>query len=156
MSCKKESSDAEWDFAAEAKEHLAMALENALDLYGRPTDIYAPTIVDNDYGKVYDDYYEEGDQPEYLEPTEYENPVLTGKCRVLLGQPVRGLPISDFISLSDKVDAEIQIRTNVILKPETILHVHYPDRQPLKLRVVRGDGFHADSYQIFEYLGVVQ
>ncbi len=149
----RDRKDSQWDFAEEASEQLLMLLENSLDLFGRPTTIFDPVVVDNAYAHVYDDAY--STPPDYVEPTEHANPNPTGTCRVLLGQPIRGLPISDFISLSDKVDSEIQVRTDTELKTEAIIEVQYPDNKIVRVRIVRGDGFHADSFKIFQYIGIV-
>lgn len=144
------------DFGGDAQEaHLEMLLENCLDLYGRPATIWLPKVDNNEYAHVYDDL--STGVLQYVEPTGYTNPEPSGQsCRVLLGQPVRGLSLNDFISLSDKVETEIKVTTNVKLEPETIIEVSYPHNRKMKLKIQVPMGVHSDSFIIFTYIGIVQ
>lgn len=142
------------DFGDDASEHLAMLLENSLDLQGRPAIIWDAVITENEYAHVYDDLYPE--TPDYLEPAERTNPEPSQRtCRVLLGQAMKGLPLSDFISLSDKVETEIPVTTDTKLEPESIIQVFYPGNHSMKLRITAPMGFHADTFLIFRYTGIV-
>jgi hypothetical protein len=133
------------DFGKQSKLALSMQLENALKLYGIKAQIFRSATYNNGY-----------DNPYNTDPEFTQAPIDSGFCYVMLSQPFEGLILSDFISLSDKVDTQIHVTTNTELFINDQLAITFPDNKRLNLRIVENWQFHALSTNVaYKYTAIV-
>lgn len=130
-----------YDYGQQSQAHLQMILQSALNIFGLPAQVFSPETFANGYAEVYPEFTE-GNEP-------------TGTCKILLGQPTSGLQLSDFISLSDKVQTTMIVTTNYQLSPNQQLVVTFPDGKTLNLRIMSALTSHALSTVWFRFEAIV-
>lgn len=130
------------DLARISDAHLTILIRNALAVHGVNAVYYAVEVFQNGYSTL---------NPERI--NDESEPI--GECKVLLSKPLEGMQLSDFISLTDKIETEYKITTLVELTLDQILKVTFRDNKPLHLRVVACNVYHAQSTAYWFYTGVV-
>lgn len=130
-----------FDYGKQSRKHLKMMLKNALHRWGLPAMIYDKKLFNNDYQNVY---------PEFTQEI-----VPGGTCLVLLGQPISGLNLSNFISLSDKVETNMRVTTDKKLEIGQQLEITFTDGKKLNLRITANLAFHVLSTVGYNYDAVV-
>lgn len=128
------------NFGKLSDKHLALTIRGVMANHGLPATIFGASVFDN----VLKD-----DHPEY---TVDSSP--RGECNVLLSKPVEGIQISDFISLSDKIETEYRVITDAELEQREYLVVTYPDDKKMTLRITECNVYHALSTVYWFYTAI--
>lgn len=135
--------------------HLALRLSNALKRYGVDCLVDRAVEYPNEYRELGPDtehiYADEID----LDEISVESPE-SFECKVLVSDPVTGLRVAGpFVSLSDKIDREYQITTNVVLFVEDRLTIMFPDGAQMKVRIMNLDEQNCFSEVWYEYRSII-
>src|SRR5690606_26250004 len=120
--------------------HLKLHLRNVLRIYGLPALIFPVSVFPNEL---------QDERPE-LVPDEEPS----GSCKVLLSKPMEGLQISDFISLSDKIETEYRVITDAYLEEQQHLLVTFPDDKNVTLRITQCNVYHSLSTVYWFYTAI--
>lgn len=126
-------------------------------MYGLDVTVYRAIDFHNEYEEVMPEpEHKYVDEPQYDDETvpQPEPPSLF-QCRILIDTPLDGLFEEEFISLTDKVEKNIEITTNVELIQEDRLEVKFPDDRTLSLRVVERISRHPYNAWEYKYITVV-
>jgi hypothetical protein len=131
-----------FDWNALSNPHYAMVIGMALIDHGLDCQIFNLTIDQNEYSE--------------MQPEETYTSSPAGTCKILLSEEMKGLQMSDFISLSDKVVTTWHVTTTTVLTIDQLLLVTYPDGKTLNLRITENLTTHVGSTSLVSYLAVVQ
>lgn len=128
------------DVARISDPHLQLLLSNVMFCRGIPAEVYPVDVFPNALAEV---------NPEYVVSEEK-----IADIKVLLSKPVEGLRISDFISLSDKIETEYRVITNAVLEERQYVLVKWPDDKKMTLRITECNVYHAQSTVFWFYKAI--
>lgn len=111
-----------WDATKKSSRHLGKILPRFLDRDGLDCDVYERQLVQNEY-KDANPEYSYGAFPDFT-------------CQVVLGTPFSGLSISNFISVSEKIDVDYSLFTDKELKLGSKVVIKSPSGETLNLRII--------------------
>jgi hypothetical protein len=138
------------DYGKLVQRHRALMIQNALNLYGLNAVVTRSEPFYNGNEQILS-------EPETIFPHEEGRKDFQFNCKLLIDQPMEGLLFdSDVISLSDKLETQYVMTTNVDLELEDNVKVTFPDAKVVNLRIVERVSRHPFTTVGGKYVGVVQ